>query len=198
MNARIHLVEHNQSSDFPGGRELRPAEIARPVREQKVKQSCYGCSPLLCLFSAGCSSSDHNFEQLPCLIGEALADDCPTLRTKDDEAPILLRACKLLKVMMSMSTTGLDSVLESQPASGFARVKTILLEPLLIAAVAAFWMVALPFVAMSLVCMKVGDALTAMEAGSPARSNPLFLRGSRAPEGTLIVSSRSPARTGHV
>lgn len=97
-----------------------------------------------------------------------------------------------------MSTTGLDSVLESQPASGFARVKTILLEPLLIAAVAAFWMVALPFVAMSLVCMKVGDALTAMEAGSPARSNPLFLRGSRAPEGTLIVSSRSPARTGHV
>ena len=100
--------------------------------------------------------------------------------------------------MAPVSATCFDSEIVSQPGSGFPQVKSMLLEPLLTVAFAAFWLVALPFVAVSLVCVKVGDSLTAMEAGSPARSNPLFLRSSSAPEGALILLSRSPAHIGHV
>ena len=95
-----------------------------------------------------------------------------------------------------MSTTPFASELAPRHATGFSRVKTILMEPLLIVAVAAFWLIALPFVAVSLVCVKVGDALAATESGSAARPNPLFLRRSCAPKGSLILlQSPEPIRT---
>ncbi len=86
-----------------------------------------------------------------------------------------------------MSAANFDSAFAAEPAPGFSRVKTILVEPLLVVVVAAFWLVALPFVAVSLACVKVGDALVAMESGSAARPNPLIPRRDCIPEGAAIL-----------
>ena len=73
-----------------------------------------------------------------------------------------------------------------------------LIEPLLIVAVAAFWLVALPFVPVSLGCVKIWDALVAMKSGSAVRLNPLFLRRGRASQSQTALPSRNPVRIGHV
>lgn len=96
-----------------------------------------------------------------------------------------------------MTTTYFEAGLETHPLSGFAQVKTILVEPLLIVAVCAFWIAALPFVPVWLVCVKVWDVLVAMKSGNAARPNPLFLRRSRASEGQPALHSRHPVRIGH-
>jgi hypothetical protein len=85
-----------------------------------------------------------------------------------------------------MNTVPAESDLATRQATGFSRVKTILIEPFLIVVVATFWLIALPFVAALLVCVKVGGALVAIESGSSTQSNPLFLRHS-VPEGSLIL-----------
>lgn len=98
-----------------------------------------------------------------------------------------------------MSTTLFDSEFATEPASRFSWAKAIFVEPLLTLAVAAFWLVTLPFVAVSLVCVKIGDALVAMESASEVRLNPLFLRSSsrRAPEVALTLRNREAVRAGH-
>ncbi|MEO6969314.1 MAG: hypothetical protein ABI217_00270 [Chthoniobacterales bacterium] len=96
-----------------------------------------------------------------------------------------------------MNTDTFDSELASRQTFGFYWVKSIFVEPLLIVAVAAFWLIALPFVAVSLACVKVGDALVAMESNRPARPDALFLRRACTPEGALILRpTSSPARAG--
>jgi hypothetical protein len=86
-----------------------------------------------------------------------------------------------------MSAAPANLQLASREESEFPRGKTFLVEPLLIVSVAAFWLLALPFVAVSLVCVKVGDALVSMEGSRAARPNPLFLRRACAPEGALVL-----------
>jgi hypothetical protein len=92
-----------------------------------------------------------------------------------------------------MSAIPFHSGLTTRQATGFSQVKTILIEPFLIVAVAAFWLIALPFVAASLVCVKVGGAV---ESGSATQPNPLFLRQSPAPEGFVDSSSEPGAHHG--
>ena len=75
-----------------------------------------------------------------------------------------------------MSAALANPQLAAQKEFRFSQGKTILVEPLLILAGAAFWLFTLPFVAASLVCVKVGDALVAMEKRIEARPNPLILR----------------------
>ena len=72
-----------------------------------------------------------------------------------------------------MATTILsDSALTSELSGS----KVFLLEPLLAVAAAAFWLVALPFAAVSLMAVRVWDAFVALVTGHALRPNPLILR----------------------
>jgi hypothetical protein len=97
-----------------------------------------------------------------------------------------------------MATASFDSGFGPQPASGFSQVRTVLIEPLLMVAVAAFWLVALPFVAVSLVCVKIWDALVTMKSGIAAPRNPLFLRRGVDAQIAPTISRRKPAPAGTV
>ena len=97
-----------------------------------------------------------------------------------------------------MNTAYFDSNLESASPSVFLQLQTVLIEPLLVVAVGTFWLVALPFVAISLACVKIWDALVALKSSNTARPNPLFLRRSGSPKSAPTLSSSSPVRTGHV
>jgi hypothetical protein len=55
-------------------------------------------------------------------------------------------------------------------------LKALLIEPLFAAGAAAFWLCALPFVAVSLLAVKVWDVLVAVVTGHALRPNPLILR----------------------
>ena len=96
-----------------------------------------------------------------------------------------------------MNTAYFDSNLESASPSVFLQLQTVLIEPLLVVAVGTFWLVALPFVAISLACVKIWDALVALKSSNTARPNPLFLRRSHASEGQPALHSRHPVRIGH-
>ena len=97
-----------------------------------------------------------------------------------------------------MSTAYFDSNLESASPSVFFQLQTFLIEPLLVVAVGAFWLVALPFVAVSLAGVKIWDALVALKSSNAALPNPLFLRSGGSPKSTPTLSSSSAVRTGHV
>lgn len=65
-----------------------------------------------------------------------------------------------------------DPVLNCEPSGP----KVFLLEPLLTAGAAVFWLCALPFVAFSLMAVKIWDVLVALFMGHGLRPNPLILR----------------------
>ncbi len=54
--------------------------------------------------------------------------------------------------------------------------KAAVLEPLLVAGAALFWVFALPVIAMSLVAVKIWEVLVALSTGHAVRRNPLILR----------------------
>lgn len=74
-----------------------------------------------------------------------------------------------------MTTTFADSVLAPH-SFGLIELKNALLESALVAGAAVFWVAALPFVALSLVFVKVWDALEGIASGAKVRQNPLILR----------------------
>lgn len=94
-----------------------------------------------------------------------------------------------------MITTYFHPTLDSHPASGLSQVKAALIEPILIVGVAAFWLVALPFVAASLACVRVWDTLVAIKSGRSAHPNPLILRRGHVIQTAPALSGQSPART---
>lgn len=57
-----------------------------------------------------------------------------------------------------------------------AQFKAAVIEPLLVAGAALFWVLALPVVAMSLVAVKIWEVLVALSTGHAVRPNPLILR----------------------
>ncbi|MGI8891764.1 MAG: hypothetical protein ACR2G0_13415 [Chthoniobacterales bacterium] len=75
-----------------------------------------------------------------------------------------------------MITTYHDSVLSSDSSFGLAEWKTALVQPFLMVGAACFWIAALPFVAFSLMCVKIWDTLAAVVSGAGVRPNPLILR----------------------
>ncbi|MDQ3199084.1 MAG: hypothetical protein M3Q46_07855 [Verrucomicrobiota bacterium] len=69
-----------------------------------------------------------------------------------------------------MTTTFADSSLTTHSVTG---LKTVLVEFVLIAGAAIFWVAALPFVAVSLAGVKLWDIMKRVSSGPP---NPLILR----------------------
>lgn len=97
-----------------------------------------------------------------------------------------------------MTTTYFPSELDPQTGSVFSEMKAVLLEPVMIAGVAAFWLVTLPFVAMSLTCVRVWDTLVAMKSSQGAQSNPLILRRGRPLKSASTFSTGDAVRSGQV
>ena len=93
-----------------------------------------------------------------------------------------------------MTTTFSDSALAPH-SFGLSELKAALLEPALIAAAAIFWVAALPFVALSLMFVKIWDTLKAIGSGATVRPNPLILRRGLAKSGPTVRSPRRTART---
>jgi hypothetical protein len=92
-----------------------------------------------------------------------------------------------------MTTTFSDSALPPH-SFGFAEVRNALIEPVLVVGAALFWAVAIPFVALSLICVKIWDTLIALTSGAGVRPNPLILRRGLAKSGLTAVRS-SPRAT---
>lgn len=92
-----------------------------------------------------------------------------------------------------MITTYSDSTLTTQ-SFGLSELKTALLEPALIVGAAIFWVAALPFVALSLMGIKIWDTLKALASGATVRPNPLILRTGLAKSGLTVRSSARTAR----
>ncbi|MEO8439514.1 MAG: hypothetical protein ABI540_04755 [Spartobacteria bacterium] len=76
-----------------------------------------------------------------------------------------------------------------------AGLKTALVEPALVAGAALFWIAALPFVALWLMCVKIWDTLLALKSGAGVRPNPLILRRGLAKSPPSI---RHSAGTAHI
>ena len=93
-----------------------------------------------------------------------------------------------------MTTTFSDSALTPQ-SFGLAELKNALLEPVLVVGVAFFWVAALPLVALSLMCVKIWDALMALKSGAGVRPNPLILRRGLAKGGPVVRGSARTAQT---
>jgi hypothetical protein len=74
------------------------------------------------------------------------------------------------------ATTFSNSLLNTESSSGAWLAKALLLEPVLTAGAALFWLVALPFVALALMGFKVWETVAAVLSGRPLRPNPLMLR----------------------
>ena len=74
-----------------------------------------------------------------------------------------------------MTTTFSDTVLAPH-SFGLSELKNTLLEPALLAGAALFWVAALPFVALSLIFVKVWDTLEAIGSRASVGQNPLILR----------------------
>ena len=90
-----------------------------------------------------------------------------------------------------MTTTILsDSALTSELSGS----KVLLLEPVLAVAAAAFWLVALPFAAVSLMAVRVWDALVALVTGHALRPNPLILRQTPAKNARVARASNHAAQ----
>lgn len=97
-----------------------------------------------------------------------------------------------------MTTTYFPTELDPQTDSGFSQLKTVLVEPALIAGAAAFWFVTLPFVGTSLVCVKLWDAFVAEKLGQAAQSNPLILRRRGISKSAPSFSNGAAIRSGHI
>jgi hypothetical protein len=99
----------------------------------------------------------------------------------------------------TMTTIFPDSALAPQPSPvGFSELKAVLLEPLLVLGVSLFWIVALPFVAVSLMLVKIWDTVVALSTGTAAQANPLILRHGGAPKDIAALSDRKSARTAEI
>ena len=95
-----------------------------------------------------------------------------------------------------MIATFSDSPLAPQPLGfGFSDLKAILLEPLLMVGVSVFWILALPFVAVSLMCVKIWDTVVALKSGT---ANPLILRRGGAPVEISDLSEPDSVRTAEI
>ncbi len=92
-----------------------------------------------------------------------------------------------------MITTYSDSALHTQ-SFGLAELKTALVEPALIVGAAIFWVAALPFIALSLMAVKIWDTLKALGSGSSVRPNPLILRTWLAKSSLTVRNSARTAR----
>ena len=73
-----------------------------------------------------------------------------------------------------MTTTYSQTSLDSQHSHSFD-LKAALVEPLLVVGVSAFWLVTLPFAAVAMLGVKVGEGVKDFVRGA-ARTNPLILR----------------------
>ncbi len=91
-----------------------------------------------------------------------------------------------------MTSTFANPTLTPDDSSTGTDLKSILLEPFLMAGSACFWLVALPFVAVSLMCVKVWDTISAIIPGHSAQKNPLILRRGLA-KGGVAVRGAAPA-----
>ncbi len=92
-----------------------------------------------------------------------------------------------------MITTYSDSALHTQ-SFGLTELKTALVEPALIVGAAIFWIAALPFVALSLMAVKIWDTLKALGSGSSVRPNPLILRTGLSKSSLTVRNSARTAR----
>jgi hypothetical protein len=95
--------------------------------------------------------------------------------------------------LIAMTTSFSDSTLNPH-SFGFAEVKTALVEPALVVGAALFWAAAIPFVALSLMCVKIWDTLTALKSGAGVRPNPLILRAGLAKSGPTVRNSPRTAQ----
>lgn len=75
-----------------------------------------------------------------------------------------------------MTNTILNSLLATQTWLQVADLKRIIVEPFLVVGTAAFWALALPFIAFTLMLVKVWDTVAALVSGSIGQTNPLILR----------------------
>jgi hypothetical protein len=83
-----------------------------------------------------------------------------------------------------------DSVLTAE----LSGVKALLIEPVLTAAAAVFWLIALPFAAVSIMAVRVWDALVALVTGHALRPNPLILRQTPAKTARVGRASKHAAQ----
>jgi hypothetical protein len=58
---------------------------------------------------------------------------------------------------------------------GFSELKIVLIEPALVVSAVFFWVAALPFMALSLRCVKIWDTLMALKSAAGVRPHPLIL-----------------------
>ncbi|CAN5414670.1 hypothetical protein BH20VER3_BH20VER3_03520 [soil metagenome] len=96
-----------------------------------------------------------------------------------------------------MTTTFTNPALTPETSFGLAEMKSLLIEPFLILGSACFWIIALPFVAFSLMCVKVWDTILALKPGQNARQNPLILRRGLA-KGGVAVRGAGATRTAQI
>jgi hypothetical protein len=75
---------------------------------------------------------------------------------------------------------------------GFSALKIALVEPALVVSAVFFWVAALPFVALSVRCVKIWETLMALKAAAGTRPNPLILRHGLAKS---ALTRRSSARS---
>lgn len=73
-----------------------------------------------------------------------------------------------------ITTSFANPTLSPEPALN--HLKTALLEPVLVAGAAIFWLLALPVVAVWLMALKIWEVLVALSLGNAVRPNPLILR----------------------
>ena len=75
-----------------------------------------------------------------------------------------------------MIATYSDSALAPHHWFGSAELKAVFIEPLLTVGATLFWIVAIPFMAVPLVCLKIWDTAVALTSGRAVSSKSLFLR----------------------
>lgn len=78
---------------------------------------------------------------------------------------------------------------------GYAEARNALVEPALLIGAALFWAITLPFVAFSLMCVKIWDTLMALKSGEDIRPNPLILRRGLVKGG---LTMRNSTRIAHI
>ena len=91
-----------------------------------------------------------------------------------------------------MTSTYSESALTPRPF-GSADLKASLLEPVLVVGVSAFWLVALPFAAVSLFAVKIWDTASAFAHGS-VQANPLILRRGESTHGDQASAQGATAK----
>lgn len=75
-----------------------------------------------------------------------------------------------------------------------SEAKALLIEPVLATAVAVFWLIALPFAAVSIMAVRVWDGLVALVTGHALRLNPLILRQTPAKTARVAQASKHAAQ----